>query len=105
MIRHIVLVRFRPEVPPAEIAAIGEALRALVGRLDGFVACHGGPDVNFEGMDRGYRHGFVLDFADSAARRRYHDAPEHRPISAALVAAAEGGANGILVVDLEVPDR
>ena len=56
-------------------------------------------------MDRGYRHGFVLDFADQAARLRYHHAAEHQPISARLVAGAEGGADGILVVDLEVPER
>jgi hypothetical protein len=101
MIRHIVLVRFRADVPPAEIEDIAAGLRALVGHLDGFVACHGGPDLNFEGMDRGYRHGFVLDFVDQAARLRYHHADEHQPISARLVAAAEGGRDGILVVDLE----
>jgi Stress responsive A/B Barrel Domain len=87
MIRHIVLVRFRADVPPTEIEAIAADLQALVGRLDGFVACHGGPDVNFEGMERGYRHGFVLDFADQTARLRYHHAAEHQPISARLVAA------------------
>ncbi len=104
MIRHIVLARFRPDVAAEEIAAIAAGLEALVGRLDGLLAVHGGPDVNFEGLDRGYRHGFILDFADQAARLRYHHAPEHAPISAQLVAAAAGGVDGLLVVDFEVPE-
>ena len=103
MIRHIVLIRHRPGLPAAEVRAIEAMFRALHARLDGFQAYHGGPDVNFEGLDRGYRHGHVLDFADQAARMRYHDDPEHKALGARLVATAEGGVDGLLVVDLEVP--
>jgi Stress responsive A/B Barrel Domain len=103
MIRHIVLARFRPDLPAPELAALDAAFRSLLARLDGFLAYHGGPDVNFEGLDRGYRHGFVLDFADPAARLRYHEDPEHKALGASLAAAAEGGVEGLLVVDLEVP--
>ncbi len=102
MIRHIVLIRFRPDLASAEIAAIDAAFRSLHARLDGFLAYHGGPDVNFEGLDRGYRHGFVLDFADQAARMRYHDDPEHKQLGASLVAAATGGIDGLLVVDFDL---
>lgn len=104
MIRHIVLVRFRPELPEGEIAAIDADFRSLHARLDGFLSYGGGPDVNFEGLDRGYRHGFVLDFADQAARMRYHEDPEHQALGARLVAAAVGGVDGLLVVDFELMD-
>ena len=33
---------------------------------------------------------------------RYHDDPEHKLLGARLVAAAEGGVDGLLVVDFEV---
>ena len=88
MIRHIVLIRFRPQLPERDIAAIDAAFRSLQARLDGFSSYSGGPDVNFEGLDRGYRHGFVLDFADQAARMRYHEDPEHQALGV-------GGAPGI----------
>lgn len=103
MIRHIVLIRFRPGLPECDIAAIDAAFRSLQARLDGFSSYSGGPDVNFEGLDRGYRHGFVLDFADQAARMRYHEDPEHKALGALVVAAADGGIDGLLVVDFEMP--
>jgi hypothetical protein len=103
MIRHIVLIRHRPGLPAGEVAAIEAMFEALRARLEGFMAYHGGPDINFEGLERGYRHGHVLDFADQAARMRYHDDPEHKLLGARLVAAAEGGVDGLLVVDFEVP--
>ena len=103
MIRHVVLIRHRLDLPAAEVRAIEAMFRALRARLDGFLAYHGGPDVNLEGLDRGYRHGHVLDFADQAARMGYHDDPEHKLLGARLVAAAEGGVDGLLVVDFEVP--
>lgn len=104
MIRHIVLIRFRPQLPAADVAAIDAAFRRLQARLDGFLSYCGGPDVNFEGLDRGYRYGHVLDFADQAARMRYHEDPEHKALGARLVAAAQEGVDGLLVVDLEVPE-
>ena len=104
MIRHIVLIRFRPQLPAGDVAAIDAAFRRLQARLDGFLSYCGGPDVNFEGLDRGYRHGFVLDFADQAARMRYHEDPEHKELGALLVAAADGGIDGLLVVDFKTPD-
>ena len=60
MIRHIVLIRHRPGLPAGEVAAIEAMFQALHARLDGFLAYHGGPDINFEGLERGYRHGYVL---------------------------------------------
>lgn len=104
MIRHIVLIRFHPQLPTGDVAAIDAAFRRLQARLDGFLSYCGGPDVNFEGLDRGYRHGFILDFADQAARMRYHEDPEHKELGALLVAAADGGIDGLLVVDFKTPD-
>ena len=80
-------------------------LRALVGRLDGLRCLHAGPDVNFEGMDRGYRHGFVLDFADSAARLPLPRGTRASTDQCRLGGGGRGRCDGILVVDLEVPDR
>jgi hypothetical protein len=41
-----------------------------------------------------------VDFTDWAALAAYQDHPDHRRLGAALVAAAEGGLDGILVFDL-----
>jgi hypothetical protein len=100
MIRHIVLVKVRPEVAEAEIAAIFADLAAIKERLPGVLAVHSGRSESPEKIERGYLHGFTVDFTDWAALAAYQDHPEHRRVGAALVAAAVGGIDGILVFDL-----
>jgi hypothetical protein len=100
MIRHIVLVKVRPEVAEAEIAAIFADLAAIKDRLPGVLAIHSGRSESPEKIERGYLHGFTVDFTDWAALAAYQDHPDHRRVGAALVAAAVGGIDGILVFDL-----
>ena len=100
MIRHIVLVKFRAEVSEAEIAAIFADLAAIKAKLPGVIDIRAGRSESPERIERGYMHGFTVDFTDWAALAAYQDHPDHRGVGAALVAAAEGGIGGILVFDL-----
>jgi hypothetical protein len=100
VIRHIVLMKARPGVSEAEIAAIFADLAAIKAKLPGVLAIHAGRSESPEQIERGYMHGFTVDFADWAALAAYQDHPDHRRVGAALVSAAEGGINGILVFDL-----
>jgi hypothetical protein len=104
MIRHIVLVRFRPDVPEARIAAIFSDLERIRAFVPGILAITSGRSESPEKIERGYRHGFVVDFQDWAALQAYQDHPEHKAVGAALVAHAEGGLDGILVFDLPVAE-
>jgi hypothetical protein len=100
MICHIVLIRFRPDVSPGEIAAIFADLHAMRGKLPGLLEVRSGRSESPERIERGYLHGFTADFADWAALAAYQDHPDHQRIAAALVARAMGGLDGILVFDL-----
>jgi len=100
MIRHIVLIRFRPEVTKAHIATIFTDLAAIKAKLPGILAIHAGRSESPEQLERGYLHGFTVDFTDWAALAAYQDHPDHKRVGAALVAAATGGIDGILVFDL-----
>lgn len=100
MIRHIVLIRFRPDVDETRIAALFDDLRALCGHLPGVLSLAAGRSESPEKIERGYMHGFTVDVADWAALAAYQEHPEHRRIGAALVAHATGGKDGILVFDL-----
>ncbi len=99
MIRHIVLIRFRPDVSDARVTEIFAALAPLSARL-GFTYA-AGRSQSPEKIERGYMHGFTLDFASWEALARYADDPEHKAFGGQLVAHAEGGIDGILVFDLE----
>ncbi|KAF0114807.1 MAG: hypothetical protein FD150_1350 [Rhodobacteraceae bacterium] len=100
MIRHIVLLKARPEVSEAQIKAIFADLHSL--NLRGILAVHSGRSESPEKIERGYLHGFTVDFADWEALAAYQDHPDHKRVGAALVAAAQGGIDGILVFDLPI---
>jgi hypothetical protein len=101
MIRHIVLVRFRPEIGAGRIAEIFTSLEALKAVVPGILVISAGSNVSPEGMAQGHTHGFTVDFEDVAARDRYLADPDHARVGAALVEAAVGGAAGLLVLDYE----
>ncbi|WP_127752514.1 Dabb family protein [Devosia sp. 1566] len=102
MIRHCVFFRFRPEVPQDERDAIYAGLNALVGRLPGLLSAQFGPNASPEGLGQGFNDGFIIDFADAAARDHYLVDPDHAQAGARLVAALQGGRDGLIVFDLEM---
>ena len=102
MIRHIVLVRFRDDVSEEHRQDIYAELRGLVGKIDGLLDASFGPNISPEGLSKGFRDGFVMDLRDTEARDRYLAHPLHQAAGAKLVAACEGGLEGVLPFDLEV---
>ena len=85
MIRHIVLIRFKLETAEDQITEIYEGLLALTDKLSGANNFTGGRSESPEQIERGYKHGFVIDFDSWADLRTYADHPEHRALSARLV--------------------
>lgn len=103
MIRHIVLMRFRADVTAAEKQSIYDELAALRGHLRGILAMSFGANVSPEGLHQGFIDGFVMDFADVAARDAYLVDAAHKKAGERLVAALAGGRDSDLIVfDLEV---
>lgn len=100
MIRHIVLIRFERDLPETEIADIWRQLHALRAQVPGIVELQAGRSESPEKIERGYLHGFTVDFQDWAALAAYQEHPEHKKLGARLVANAQGGLDGILVFDL-----
>lgn len=103
MIRHCVFIRFKSNVSQSEIDVIFAEIAALKSRLLGFIAVYISANTSPEiGMDKGYAQGFIVDFDNAASRDAYLADPEHQATGAKIVAAAEGGLDGILVYDLEI---
>ncbi len=105
MIRHIVLVRFQADVQEDTISGIFANLNAIMGKIPGLGPINSGRSESPERIERGYLHGFTIDFDDWAALAAYQDHPEHRRVGAALIAQAEGGLDGILVFDLPIQSQ
>ena len=102
MIRHCVFVRFSATLSSAERQSIFAAIEALRDVIDGMGATHHGANASPEGLGKGFDDGFTIDFRDAAARDAYLAHPRHQAAGAALVAAVEGGLEGIIVFDLAI---
>lgn len=102
MIRHIVLIRFRAEVMETQIAALFAELEEIRTKISGVLAITSGRSESPEKIERGYLHGFIVDFDGWAALEAYQTHPDHKALGAKLVAHAQGGLDGILVFDLPV---
>jgi Stress responsive A/B Barrel Domain len=96
MIRHCVLVRFKPD---ADISHIFAELKALANKIDGIISITAGTDNSPEGLQRRHTHGFTVDFRDAESRDAYLPHPEHQKVGGMIVAAADGGIDGVTVLD------
>ena len=102
MIRHIVLVKAEGEAASDKLDRAFRQIGRVVDRLAGAVAFGYGPSNSPEQLERGYTHGLVIDFIDAQALHAYAIDAEHTAAGAMITEAAVGGADGLLVVDLEL---
>ena len=101
MIRHIVLTRFRSDVSEETIVQIYKGLAAVAERLPGAQGFHGGRSNSPENIERGYMHGFTIDFDSREDLAAYAEDAEHKRWGAEIVAHADGGIDGVLVLDID----
>ncbi|MCY6382293.1 Dabb family protein [Hoeflea prorocentri] len=102
MIRHIVLIKFQPDFPEEKIRELFAELLVIRSQVPGILGITSGRSESPEKIERGYMHGFVVDFEDWGALENYQNHPDHKALGAKLVANATGGLDGILVVDIPV---
>src|SRR5471032_2804130 len=98
MIRHVVLVKLRNADDAPKIFA---ALKLLQNQIPGIVDIRCGRDCSPEGLQRGFTHGFTVDFVDAAARDAYFPHPAPQTVGAMSVTSAEVRGEGMTVVDWE----
>lgn len=105
MIRHCVFVKFRNDVGAGERKAIHADLETLRQVIDGMETVQFSANVSPEPFARGFTHGFIIDFRDSAVRDAYLVHEAHQRAGARLVAALEGGTDGLMVFDLDLTKK
>jgi len=102
MIRHIVLMKFRADLPAKERLSIFAQLAALEGVCPGMLNFNAGDNASPEVLNRGFTHAFTIDFRDEKSRDAYLAHEDHKAAGARLVLALDGGLDGLLVFDLEL---
>jgi hypothetical protein len=99
MVTHVVLFRFRSDLPEGAVETVFEELRGFRQTIPGITAFQGGAYNSPEGLAQGFTHGFTMTFADSAARDAYLPHPTHQAVVAKLLPMLDGGLDGVVAFD------
>ena len=102
MILHCVFLRFKSAVQATEKQAIYDSIRALADVIPGMNDVQSGPDVSPEGLNGGFRDGFIVRFENAEARDTYLVHPDHVAAGDRIVALTDGGLAGLMVFDMDV---
>jgi hypothetical protein len=97
LVIHVVLFSFKPEADPVDIEKAKAAMAALPENVSAIGRYLGGPNTSPENLRQGYDWGFVITFADAAARDAYLSDPAHTAIHPLL----DRVTNTVLVYDIE----
>jgi hypothetical protein len=95
MIEHVVLMKVKPSAAADDVAALGEAVRALTG-IDGVESVAWGANSSADRRAQGYTHGFVARMRDRAALDGYLPHAIHQVV----VAHVQGLTDDVLVFDV-----
>lgn len=99
MIRHILLIKFKPSAASAEIAKLKTLFDEMPAKIEGVVSVEWGVNDSPEHKNQGYTHSVLMTFADEAGRQNYLPHPEHQ----ALIAVFDPLLEDIVVFDYSIP--
>ena len=103
MIRHIVALRFGSDTSEAEKSEIYSALRGMSDHVEGVLDFRTFRNVSpEEAVVHGFLDAFWFDFRDAGVRDAYLIHPAHQAVGKRIIAATDGGPEGVLVLDLEL---
>jgi hypothetical protein len=97
MIRHVLLIRFKPGVPSNAIDKIKAAFKAMLSSIEGVIDVEWGENNSPENKNQGFTHCVLMTFADEDGRNEYLPHPQHD----ALKAIFEPVLEDIIVLDYQ----
>ncbi len=97
-VKHVALLKFKDGTPQDEIDRIFEELMDISENIPGIEDYVSGTNISPEGLSDGFTHGFVMTFADAAARDAYLPHPEHERFKTHALPHVDK----VLVLDFEV---
>lgn len=101
-VRHVVIMKLRPETPPEEVDLILAGVAAMKQHVPGFLTSSGGPYRSDEGLHQGFTHAFSVDFDSLAARDEYLAHAEHEPVKQRIIDHLAGGLECVVAFDWEM---
>ena len=81
MVEHIVLLKLKSDVTSAQLDALPDALMKMKDEIPGIESITAGLNNSPEGKSQDYSYGFIVRFADEAARDAYLPHPFHQKVA------------------------
>ena len=97
-VKHIALIKFKPETTAEQIDQIFEQLLDLSETVPDVLDYVAGTNNSPENLNQGYTHGFVMTFMDVAARDAYLPHPEHERFKATALPFVDS----VIILDFEI---
>jgi hypothetical protein len=85
MIRHILLIKFKPAIGLNEIEDTQTLFVDIAQKVSGIEAVEWGVNDSPEQLNQGYTHTVLMTFADESARQQYLQHPAHEALKAIFV--------------------
>ena len=92
------MFKFKADTSPEQIDQLFQEIMDLSESIPGIEDYVAGPNNSSESLNDGFTHGFVMTFADEAARDAYLPHADHEKIKANLLNLSEK----VIVFDFEV---
>ncbi|KAJ7955286.1 Stress responsive A/B barrel domain protein [Quillaja saponaria] len=89
VVKHVVLVKFKDEIPPEQIEQRIEELANLVNLIPPMKSFHWGKDVSSENMHQGFTHIFESTFENTDGVAEYMAHPTHVELANLLIPSLE----------------
>jgi len=99
-LRHLVLLKFKPDATSGQVDAVVLAFCALREQVHTVRRLEWGTDVSPEGLAKGFTHAFLLSFDTAAGRDLYLPHPAHQ----AFVAQLQPLLADVLVIDYDTDE-
>src|SRR6266545_6596674 len=96
-IKHVALLKFKGGTTEEQIQKTFDELMDLSESVPGIEDYVAGPNNSPEGLNKGFTHGFVMTFTDTAARDAYLPHPEHEKLRASVMPLVDD----VLIFDFE----
>ena len=76
-VRHVVHFKFKPDATAEQVQQVVAAFQALTGKIKEIESFEAGTNVSPEGLDKGFKHCWVLGFHSEKDRDIYLHHPDH----------------------------
>jgi hypothetical protein len=84
MIRHVLFIKFKADVPTEAISTCFDNFEAIKSKIGGIESVEWGVNTSKEGLNKDYSHCVFMTFADEAALDHYIPHPDHDALKAQL---------------------